>query len=185
MIETIMDDLNNDTLPNDKKLKSIRLRYFNVAGSSADGRLGESHNPETHLIPNVLKSLIENRPDSQFKLFGTNYETPDGTCVRDYIHVDDIAKAHYLALEKLFNGGETAFYNLGSGSGYSVKEVINTTEKVTGKKLNVKEEDRRAGDPPVLIASNEKAKKELGWTPEKTLEDMISSAWKWFNNRKY
>ena len=184
MIETIMDDLNNSDrkVPDDQKLKSIRLRYFNVAGSSTDGRLGESHNPETHLIPNVLKSLVEKKT---FKLFGTDYPTKDGTCVRDYIHVEDLAKAHYLALKKLFSGGETSFYNLGSGKGYSVKEVVDTAEKVTGKKMNIVIDKRRPGDPPVLIASNEKAKRELGWEPEKNLEDMISSAWKWFNNKKY
>lgn len=177
MIENIMDDA-------DKAygLKSIRLRYFNVAGASSDTRLGEEHNPETHLIPNILYAAkaqqkgIEGNP---FKLFGTDYPTPDGTCVRDYIHVEDLAKAHALALEKLLNGGQTSFYNLGSGSGYSVKEVFDTAEKVTGVKIPVIEEDRRAGDPPVLVASNEKAKKELGWAPEKTLEDMIQSAWNW------
>ncbi len=184
MIETMMDDLNSKDrkVPENQKLKSIRLRYFNVAGSSSDGRIGESHTPESHLIPNVLRSLVDGKI---FKLFGTDYDTKDGTCVRDYIHVEDLAKAHYLALEKLFNGGETAFYNLGSGAGYSVREVIKTAEKVTGKQMNVIEEGRRPGDPPILIASNDKARKELGWKPEKTLEDMISSAWKWFNNKKY
>ena len=177
MIENIMDDLDKIG-----KLKSIRLRYFNVAGSSTDGRIGESHNPETHLIPNVLKSLVENKV---FKLFGTDYPTKDGTCIRDYIHVEDLAKAHHLALEKLFNGGKTNFYNLGSGEGSSVKDVVSAAEKVTGRKMNLVVESRRPGDPPILVASNEKAKKELGWIPEKTLDDMISSAWKWFNNKKY
>ncbi len=184
MIETIMDDLNGKDrkVPENQKLKSIRFRYFNVAGSSSDGRLGESHTPETHLIPNVLKSIVEKKT---FKLFGTDYDTKDGTCERDYIHVEDLAKAHHLALEKLLNGGETDVYNLGSGEGYSVREVVNTAQKVTGKEMTIVEEGRRPGDPPKLVASNEKAKKELGWKPEKNLEDMISSAWKWFNNKKY
>lgn len=183
MIENIMDDA-------DKAygLKSIRLRYFNVAGSATDGRLGEEHNPETHLIPNILyaaKAQAKGEGGKPFKMFGTDYPTPDGTCVRDYIHVEDLARAHGLALQKLMNGGETGFYNLGSGSGYSVKEVYETAKDVTGVDIPLVIEDKRAGDPPTLIASNEKAKEELGWEPQKSLEDMISSAWNWIKNDKW
>lgn len=179
MIEKMMDD---EDKAND--LKSIRLRYFNVAGAATDGALGEAHDPETHLIPNVLKPLTMGNGNT-FKLFGTNYPTPDGTCVRDYIHVEDLARAHYLALEKLFDGGETSVYNLGSGKGYSVKEVYDTCCKVTGKEIPLEIQGPREGDPPTLIASNEKAEKELGFKPEKTLEDMISTAWNWIKNPKF
>ncbi len=180
MIENIMDDA-------DKAygLKSIRLRYFNVAGSATDGKLGEEHNPETHLIPNILyaaKAQEAGVGGKPFKMFGTDYPTPDGTCVRDYIHVEDLARAHGLALNKLLAGGETAYYNLGSGSGYSVKEVYETAKEVTGVDIPLVVEDRREGDPPTLIASNEKAKEELGWEPKKSLKDMISSAWNWIKN---
>ena len=183
MIENIMDDA-------DKAygLKSIRLRYFNVAGSAMDGRLGEEHNPETHLIPNILyaaKNQKEGNTGKPFKMFGVDYPTPDGTCVRDYILVEDLARAHGLALKKLLAGGETAYYNLGSGTGYSVKEVYETAKEVTGVDIPLVIEDRREGDPPVLIASNEKAKEELGWEPEKSLKEMISSAWNWIKEDKW
>lgn len=177
MIENIMDDADKSD-----GLKSVRLRYFNVAGSSSDTRLGEEHNPETHLIPNILRAALhqKNGEDGKpFKMFGNDYPTPDGTCVRDYIHVEDLARAHALALNKLLAGGETSVYNLGSGSGYSVQEVYDTTKKVTGIDIPLVVEGRRAGDPPTLIASREKAEKELNWRPEKSLEDMISSAWSW------
>ncbi len=183
MIENIMDDA-------DKAygLKSVRLRYFNVAGSATDGRLGEEHNPETHLIPNILyaaKAQAKGEAGKPFRMFGTDYPTPDGTCVRDYIHVEDLARAHELALQKLLNGGDTAYYNLGSGSGYSVKEVYETAKDVTGVDIPLVIEEKRAGDPPTLIASNEKAKAELGWEPQKSLEDMVSSAWNWIKKDRW
>lgn len=184
MIEKIMDDAKKA-----HGMESIRLRYFNVAGASTDGELGEVHNPETHLIPNILKPALAKKKGEgevqEFKLFGTDYPTRDGTCIRDYIHVEDLANAHELALQKLFNGGETSFYNLGSGEGSTVKEVFNTCEEVTGVKIPVKEEERREGDPPVLLASNKKAQQELGWKPEKTLKDMVESTWNWIQNPKF
>lgn len=177
MIENIMDDADKSD-----GLKSIRLRYFNVAGSSSDTRLGEEHHPESHLIPNILQAALHQKngeAGKPFKMFGNDYPTPDGTCVRDYIHVEDLARAHALALNKLLTGGETSVYNLGSGSGYSVQEVYDTTKKVTGIDIPLVLEGRREGDPPTLIASREKAEKELDWRPEKSLEDMIKSAWDW------
>ncbi len=177
MIENIMDDADKAD-----GLKSVRLRYFNVAGSSSDTRLGEEHNPETHLIPNILRAALHQQNGEvgkPFKMFGNDYPTPDGTCVRDYIHVEDLARAHALALGKLLAGGETSIYNLGSGSGYSVQEVYDTTKKVTGIDIPLVLEGRRDGDPPTLIASCEKAGRELNWHPEKNLEDMIATAWNW------
>jgi UDP-glucose-4-epimerase GalE len=153
------------------------LRYFNAAGASPDGTIGEDHDPETHLIPLVLQAAAGRRPAVQ--VFGTDYPTPDGTCVRDYIHVDDLAEAHLLALEKLSPG--TAFkLNLGTGRGYSVREVIRVSEEVTGKKVPVTEAARRPGDPPVLVAAADRAKHELGWQPRYTeLRAIVESAWKW------
>lgn len=128
-------------------------------------------------MPQKHKQMVKQA--KTFNMFGTDYQTKDGTCVRDYIHVDDLTKAHELALHKLLNGGATAYYNLGSGDGYNVREVYNTAKEVTGVNIPLHEAERRPGDPAELIASNKKAKKELGWEPQKTLEDMISSAWKW------
>ncbi len=172
MIESIMDDY-------DKAygLKSVRLRYFNVAGADSLNRVGEWHDPETHLIPNILKSTFGS--GKTFKMFGTDYDTKDGTCVRDYINVEDLAKAHLLALKYLLNGGQTNFFNLGTNEGNSVKEVFDACEKVTGKNIPVEVQERRAGDPATLIADNRKAKEVLGWTPEKTLEDSIKTAYAW------
>src|SRR5213082_3125102 len=150
----------------------VSLRYFNAAGASA--KFGEDHRFETHLIPNVLKvALGEKR---HVELFGTDYETPDGTCIRDYIHIVDLARAHILALE----APGSAFYNLGTGGGSSVREVIEACAKITGRKIATSERPRRPGDPPRLIASSEKIKKELGWRPQfQSLEAIIQSAWKW------
>jgi UDP-glucose 4-epimerase len=153
------------------------LRYFNASGASPDGSIGEDHDPETHLIPLVIQAATGKRP--HIEVFGTDYPTPDGTCIRDYIHVDDLASAHLLAVEKL--GPSTAmYYNLGMGRGYSVREVIRTVEEVTGKKVPVKEGTRRAGDPPVLVASSHKVQRELGWRPKYTeLRPIVETAWNW------
>ena len=172
MIERIMDDYDMAY-----GLRSVRLRYFNVAGADSYGRVGESHDPETHLIPNILKSTIGN--DREFSMFGTDYPTRDGTCIRDYVNVEDLAEAHILALEYLNKGGQTEYFNLGTNNGSSVKEVFDTCEKVTGKKIPVKMCGRRPGDPAVLIADNAKACKVLGWRPKKTLEDSIRTAYMW------
>ncbi len=154
-------------------LRYVSLRYFNVAG--ATDRCGEAHRPETHLIPSVLEVALGQRP--YLELFGSDYSTPDGTCIRDYIHVVDLAEAHLLALEKTANSA--GVYNLGSNRGYSVREVIACAEKVTGKKIAVRQKPRRAGDAARLVASFEKAKTELGWQPSRDLEEMVSSAWAW------
>jgi UDP-glucose-4-epimerase GalE len=153
------------------------LRYFNASGAAADGSIGEDHEPETHLIPLVIYAAMGKR--QQIEVFGTDYPTADGTCVRDYIHVDDLAEAHLLALEKLGPGTELRL-NLGIGRGYSVREVIRTVEEVTGKSVAVKEGPRRPGDPPVLVASSDKARKELGWQPRYTeLRPIVETAWNW------
>jgi UDP-glucose-4-epimerase GalE len=153
------------------------LRYFNASGAHPDGTIGEDHDPETHLIPLVLQAVLGQRP--AIEVFGTDYPTPDGTCIRDYIHVDDLAQAHLLALERLEPGKELR-YNLGIGRGYSVREVIRVAEEVTGKRVPVKEGPRRPGDPPVLVASSEKILRELGWRPHYTdLRAIIETAWKW------
>ena len=159
-------------------LHFVSLRYFNACGAHKSGKIGEAHNPESHLIPLVLQ--VPNGKREFVSIYGNDYDTPDGTCIRDYIHVTDLAKAHILAVEYLMNGGESDFFNLGNGVGYSVKEVIETARKVTGHPIPAKEETRRAGDPARLVASGEKARKILGWEPEiKDLADIISSAWKW------
>jgi UDP-glucose 4-epimerase len=153
-------------------LRFVALRYFNAAGASE--KFGEDHRLETHLIPNVLKVALGQR--AQVEIFGTDYETPDGTCIRDYIHILDLARAHILAL----GSKKSDFYNLGTGGGSSVREVIETAEKVTGRKINVVEKPRRPGDPPRLIASSEKIQRELGWKPQfQSLDAIIESAWKW------
>ncbi len=153
-------------------LKFVSLRYFNAAGASE--RFGEDHRCETHLIPNVLKVALGEKP--HVEMYGTDYETPDGTCIRDYIHILDLSRAHILAL----NSPRSAFYNLGTGGGSSVREVIDTARKVTGKDIKVVEKPRRPGDPPRLIAASEKIRKELGWTPQfQSLSAIIESAWKW------
>jgi UDP-glucose 4-epimerase len=153
-------------------LKFVSLRYFNAAGAST--RFGEHHRLETHLIPNVLKVALGQKPCVE--IYGTDYETPDGTCIRDYIHIIDLAWAHILAL----NSPKSEFYNLGTGGGSSVREVIDTARKITGRSIDVGERARRPGDPPRLIAASEKIKRELGWKPQfQSLEAIIESAWKW------
>jgi UDP-glucose-4-epimerase GalE len=157
------------------------LRYFNASGAAADAAIGEDHDPETHLIPLVIFAATGKRP--HIEVFGTDYPTPDGTCIRDYIHVDDLAEAHLLALEKLAPGAELR-YNLGIGQGYSVLEVIRTVEEVTGKKVPVKHGPRRPGDPPVLVASSAKIQHDLGWRPRyRDLRSIVESAWKWHRSR--
>jgi len=176
MIESIFEDY--------KKaygLKYIALRYFNAAGASADCTIGESHTPETHLIPLVLQA-IKNR--TAVKVFGTDYDTPDGTCIRDYIHVEDLALAHRLAVETLDK--YSGYINLGTGVGTSVKEIIDASERVSGKRCKVEYADRRAGDPAKLYADNKKAKEILGWNPKyMNIEDTIRTALEWEINRKY
>ena len=159
-------------------LKYVSLRYFNACGAHISGKIGEAHNPETHLIPIILQAANGKR--DHISIFGTDYNTPDGTCIRDYIHVTDLAQAHILAVEYLLNGGESNIFNLGNGIGFSVREVIETAKKVTGKEIKVIEEERRAGDPAILIASSDKAKNILGWKPEyDDLSTIIETAWKW------
>ncbi len=163
-------------------LKSVRFRYFNAAGADPNGNLGEDHNPETHLIPLVLQTALGVR--ESVSIFGTDYPTPDGTCIRDYIHVSDLADAHILGLEYLLKGGNSAVFNLGNGSGFSVREVIDTAKKVTGKQIKVIECERRPGDPPALIGSGDKARQTLGWEPKYAgLEDILTHAWNWHQKR--
>lgn len=171
-IEKIMDDYNKAY-----SLKSVRLRYFNVAGADSKSRIGEWHDPETHLIPNILKSTFSG--GKTFQMFGDDYNTKDGTCVRDYINVEDLANAHLLALKYLENGGETNYFNLGTNEGNTVKEVFALCEKVTNREIPIEIKPRRQGDPAVLVADNKKAKEVLGWQPEKTLENSIQSAYDW------
>ena len=159
-------------------LKSIALRYFNAAGADSEAEIGEWHEPETHLIPLVLDAALGRRED--ISIFGTDYDTPDGTCIRDYIHVSDIADAHILALEHLLSGGDSDAFNLGNGNGFSVREVIEMARKVTGCKIKATESARREGDPPVLIGSAAKAARCLKWTPVcRDLESIIGTAWAW------
>lgn len=159
-------------------IKYVSLRYFNAAGAHKSGRIGEDHDPESHLIPIVLKAALDRT--RQVSVFGTDYPTKDGTCVRDYIHVTDLALAHILALKKLEEGGKSSIYNLGNGSGFSVKEVIGIAEKVAGCRIKTESSARRPGDPAVLIASSEKIKKELNWNPRYyELETIIRTAWEW------
>ena len=163
---------------NAHNLKYVSLRYFNACGAHISGEIGEAHNPESHLIPLVLQ--VPNGKREYISIFGSDYDTDDGTCIRDYIHVTDLADAHILAVNYLMNGGESNIFNLGNGIGYSVKEVINTARKVTNHSIPAKEESRRAGDPARLVASGQKAKDILGWKPKYTnLSDIIESAWKW------
>ncbi len=159
-------------------LRSMALRYFNAAGADPAGQLGERHEPETHLIPLVLQAASGRR--SQVAVFGTDYDTPDGTCIRDYIHVTDLCEAHWLALQRLQDGGASTAYNLGNGGGFSVREVIDTASAVTGRKLTVVYSERRAGDPARLVADSQQAQTELGWKPRYAdLDTIINHAWRW------
>lgn len=162
-------------------LRYVSLRYFNACGAHISGKIGEKHNPETHLIPLILQ--VPNGKRGYISIFGDDYDTKDGTCIRDYIHVTDLAQAHILALKYLEQGGVSDIFNLGNGIGFSVKEVIETARKVTGHSIPAKIETRRTGDPAKLVASSKKAKEILGWKPEFTnLEQIISTAWNWHKN---
>ncbi len=159
-------------------IKYVSLRYFNACGADGSAKIGEAHNPESHLIPLILQTALGQR--ESISVFGTDYDTPDGTCIRDYIHVTDLAQAHILAVYYLKNGGSSNVFNLGNGVGYSVSQVIETAKKVTDRHITVVKTDRRAGDPARLVASSEKARKILGWKPEHaSLEEIIESAWNW------
>ena len=177
MVEKILADFDRAY-----NLKSVFFRYFNAAGADPSGLLGEDHSPESHLIPLVLFTALGKR--KSISIFGTDYPTPDGTCIRDYIHVTDLANAHLLGLEYLLKGGDTEVFNLGNGSGFSVKEVIETARTVTQKEIIARECDRRPGDPAILIGSSAKARKTLGWSPQYSeLSQIISDAWKWHQKR--
>lgn len=161
----------------------ISLRYFNAAGCHPSGLHGESHEPETHLIPLTLDAAVGKR---QLSIFGTDYDTPDGTCIRDYVHVCDIALAHRLAVELLWSGASGRHYNLGTGSGSSVREVISSVERITGRKVDSVEVGQREGDPPALYASSALLARELGWKPRyTTLDEIIATAWRWYQNPRY
>ncbi|MGK7938096.1 MAG: UDP-glucose 4-epimerase GalE [Xenococcaceae cyanobacterium] len=163
-------------------LKSVAFRYFNASGADPSGNLGEDHNPETHLIPLALLTALGKR--KSLYIFGTDYDTPDGTAVRDYIHVNDLADAHVLGLKYLLDGGESQVFNLGNGNGFSVREVIETARKVTGKEIPALESARRPGDAPILIGSSDKAHKILGWNPNYAdLTTIVSHAWQWHQKR--
>jgi UDP-glucose 4-epimerase len=163
--------------------KYISLRYFNAAGADPEGELGEAHDPETHLIPRILEVALGKRPS--IEIYGTDYDTPDGTCIRDYIHVTDLAEAHILALEALLNGHSSRVYNLGNQRGFSVKEVVDVARGVTGHPIPTNESPRRPGDPPVLVAGSERIKNELGWKPQyDDLKTILETAWDWMKREK-
>lgn len=164
-------------------IKTVCLRYFNAAGADFLGEIGESHDPEPHLIPIVINTALGKR-DKVF-VFGDDYDTKDGTCIRDYIHINDLGYAHLKALNYLKNGGASKIINLGTGEGYSVKEIIDVAEDITGKKINREIVPRRDGDPAILIADNQKAKEVLGWIPKYNLNEIISSAHKWHLNKRF
>ncbi|MDA7025136.1 UDP-glucose 4-epimerase GalE [Bacillus sp. CLL-7-23] len=159
----------------------VSLRYFNVAGARETGEIGEDHHPETHLVPIILQTALGQRP--HITIFGDDYDTPDGTCIRDYVHVEDLIDAHLLALEYLQNGGKSDVFNLGSNQGFSVKDMIQTARMVTGKEIPTQIGARRTGDPSILIASSDKAKKVLNWNPSRTsVKKIIEDAWKWHSS---
>lgn len=163
-------------------IKYVSLRYFNVAGARETAEIGEDHHPETHLIPIILQTALKQR--SHITIFGEDYDTPDGTCIRDYIHVEDLINAHLLALNYLKDGGNSDVFNLGSSQGFSVKEMIGTARAITGKDIPAEIGPRRAGDPSILIASSEKAKQVLGWKPTRTsITKIMEDAWKWHSAR--
>jgi UDP-glucose 4-epimerase len=163
-------------------LRSVSFRYFNASGADPQGRLGEDHQPETHLIPLVLLAALGQQ--EAISIFGTDYPTADGTCIRDYIHVSDLAQAHSLGLQYLLKGGQSNVFNLGNGQGFSVREVIETASQVTGKSIKVIERERRAGDPPILVGSSDKARQVLSWQPQyPQLRDILTHAWQWHQKR--
>ena len=177
MVEKILADL--DTA---HQLKSVAFRYFNASGADPGGLLGEDHQPETHLIPLALLTALQKR--ASLSIFGTDYPTEDGTAVRDYIHVNDLASAHVLGLEYLLNGGQSEVFNLGNGNGFSVREVIETARQVTQREIPVIESDRRPGDAPILIGSSAKAQKILQWNPQyPDLNTIVAHAWQWHQKR--
>jgi UDP-glucose 4-epimerase len=177
MVERILSDFDQAY-----GLRSVSFRYFNAAGADPEGRVGEDHQPETHLIPLVLMTALGKQ--EAVTIFGTDYPTPDGTCVRDYIHVSDLADAHVLGLKYLKQGGETTKFNLGNGNGFSVKEVIEMAREVTGKPIVAKAFDRRPGDPPALVGSADRARQILGWNPQfADLRAILSHAWVWHQKR--
>lgn len=179
MVEKILGDAANAY-----GLRSVALRYFNAAGADPSGEIGEAHSPETHLIPNVLRSLLGQGPE--LKVFGSDYATRDGTCVRDYVHVNDLASAHLKAVEFMLDHEGAHIFNLGNGEGFSVREVIAAAERVTGQEVSYDMVARRPGDPPTLVASGERARELLGWQPEfSRLDDILASAWDWHTKPAY
>ncbi len=178
MIEEILKDYDRAY-----GLKYAVLRYFNAAGADEAGDIGESHNPETHLIPLILKTALGER--ESIKIYGNNYDTKDGTCLRDYIHVNDLASAHILALKKMFETNISESFNLGSGEGFSVREIIEKSKVITGIDFKVEEIEKREGDPAVLIADSKKAEEKLGWKREYGIDKIIETAWAWHKDRKY
>lgn len=175
MVERVLDDLAKAD-----GFRFIALRYFNAAGADPEGEIGKEHTPGSHLVPQVLAAASGKLP--QVEIMGDDYETPDGTCIRDYVHASDLANAHILALKYLLAGGQSSAFNLGNGKGYSVREVIETAQQITGRSIAVRVTDRRIGDPPILVADPSKAMKELGWLPQRTpLRIQISDAWRWYN----
>ena len=177
MVETILRDCGKAY-----KLNYVCLRYFNAAGADPSGEIGESHNPETHLVPLILEAALNKTP---LKIFGTDYSTKDGTCLRDYIHVNDLAEAHILALQYLKDGGKSDIFNLGNSKGFSVKEIIKTVERVTGLTVEASFNPKGDGDPPILIANSEKAKSVLGWEPKyDNLEEIVETAYRWAKSKK-
>jgi UDP-arabinose 4-epimerase len=177
-IETMIADLSHA-----KKLSYVSLRYFNAAGADPDNEVSECHEPETHLIPLILDTASGIRP--YIEVYGNDYDTPNGTCIRDYIHVTDLANAHIIALDYLLNGGNSEYYNLGTDNGYSVKEIINSVQQVTNIKITVKTVQRRPGDPSSLIADSSKFKNALGWElKHSNINQIIETAWKWKNTNE-
>ena len=176
IIETMLSVLTHAT-----SLRYVSLRYFNVAGAYHDGSIGEDHNPETHLIPNLLKATLN--PDKAFTLYGTNHQTKDGTAVRDYVHVEDLVEAHKLALDYLVKTNQSDVFNLGTEQGYSVKEILDTTMAVTNQKIKVNYADKRPGDPATLIASHQKAYELLNWRPKRDLKTIIESAYRYYQKK--
>ena len=173
MIEQVLEDYDRAY-----GLKSVCLRYFNAAGADPQGELGERHDPETHLIPLVLQAASGRRPN--IAVFGRDYDTPDGTCIRDYIHINDLCEAHWLALQSLMQGGGSQRYNLGNGNGFSVQEVIDAARRVTGQPIAMLDAPRRDGDPARLVADATLARQQLGWTPQfPGLDTLVAHAWGW------